>query len=600
MPRLLKKRKRTISASLLRLFLYLIILAAIASGWWVWRGITNPFQRCNSITVCINGETRKILPGETVSLHPRDKVKVLSISTSVPFNFGVRLLSQGFDVNALRFDEMSVSELLPGEETFDHYRFDISIRQRNKNLGMIRWIVRPDPGDWLDKADRKINREQRLALLEKGIRLLPEYEPLRRRLIDEYKSLGMWKEAAKMLEQMEPDQGVLTELLDVYSEMSRTDGKEAVLEKLISMNADDLDSRIRLAELYEKKGERSAAIKEYEAVLERTDQEDRLPYHKLLGYMYSEQGSYGKAVSHYLKAAKLEQNDANIYYNLSFLYGKIGEKKKADFYLANAVTLNREDEEGRIALAQRLMEKGDNEDAKKYLSEVLEKDKNRIEALVLMARILEQEEKDEKLSEIYKRIIDQEPENETVLYNLGALEYGMGDLTESRDYFERYLKLQPGDRKVHEIVFELYKRLKMPSEAFKEAATLISMKSKDISPYQYAFDRLSGQGEFKGVISLMENNLDLFEDGGELREYMVVAYLKTGQEQKAAEQIQEILKKRPGDVNLWLNLARLKEKQGELKGALDAYKKVVTLSPGHEEAEEAYLKLRLEGVTGGK
>ena len=40
-------------------------------------------------------------------------------------------------------------------------------------------------------------------------------------------------------------------------------------------------------------------------------------------------------------------------------------------------------------------------------------------------------------------------------------------------------------------------------------------------------------------------------------------------------------------------LAKLKEKQEDFEGALEAYKKILDISPDHEEAGEAYLRLRI-------
>ena len=75
-----------------------------------------------------------------------------------------------------------------------------------------------------------------------------------------------------------------------------------------------------------------------------------------------------------------------------------------------------------------------------------------------------------------------------------------------------------------------------------------------------------------------------------------MAYLETGREDQASKEIEEILKVRPDDIKLLLHLARIQEKRGNLTKALKAYGKVIQLSPGHEEAEEAYLRLRLHGV----
>ena len=77
---------------------------------------------------------------------------------------------------------------------------------------------------------------------------------------------------------------------------------------------------------------------------------------------------------------------------------------------------------------------------------------------------------------------------------------------------------------------------------------------------------------------------------------MVLAYVKTGKDELAIKQIEEILKVRPEDVNLLMHLARLREKNGDFGGALETYKRIISISPGHEDAEEAYLRLRLRRV----
>ncbi|MBE9572052.1 MAG: tetratricopeptide repeat protein, partial [Proteobacteria bacterium] len=79
---------------------------------------------------------------------------------------------------------------------------------------------------------------------------------------------------------------------------------------------------------------------------------------------------------------------------------------------------------------------------------------------------------------------------------------------------------------------------------------------------------------------------------------LVLAYLETGKEELAIGQIEKILKVRPEDTKLLLHLARLQEKREEYSKALAAYAKILEISPDHEEAQEAYLRLRLKGVRG--
>ena len=135
----------------------------------------------------------------------------------------------------------------------------------------------------------------------------------------------------------------------------------------------------------------------------------------------------------------------------------------------------------------------------------------------------------------------------------------------------------------------------------------------------------------------MGKGLEYHPTNLDLRKYLILAYLKTGEGARAVEQMKKILEKRPKDVTLLLQLAkvhekkdnfddalktyerilkisprhkeaekaylslllrqaRLQEKQGKLKEALDTYKKILDISSGHEEAAEAYLRLRLKGL----
>ena len=50
--------------------------------------------------------------------------------------------------------------------------------------------------------------------------------------------------------------------------------------------------------------------------------------------------------------------------------------------------------------------------------------------------------------------------------------------------------------------------------------------------------------------------------------------------------MEKILKSKPKDLPLLLRLAKLKEKQEDFEGALEAYKKILDISPDHEESQE--------------
>ena len=610
------------------------------------------------------------MSGETLSLRPRDRLKITDISTTIPFNMDVRLVSKDLDVNALQYDVITLSELLPRKDSFQLYTFPIQVKYLNHDIGRITWVVQPYAEDWLEKANRIIDDQMRLTILERGNRLLPGDGRIHDRLLSEYMAQGKWKNAVPMLcknASKDYDIETLNDLMICYGALKDPDGMVQVLGKILKKRPDDLEARAQLAEILEDKGEWEEAAMQYETMLEHAPPDERLPLYKNLGYLYTKAGQSAKAVSAYLSAVNLDQKDPNLHYNLSALYEQLGQQKEADFYLDNAVTLNSDDLEGRLKLAERLVGKGDLEKARKCLSHILKKKPDSMLGLPLMANILAKQGDNEGLRQVYQKILKLDPKNEAVAYNLGVLEYEGGDLKAALPYFERYIKNHPEDVTVQEILFDIYRKENNTTAAYGQALILLDLKPNETEPYDLVFEYLKNRDEYDQLIPILEmgakNNpdqillneylamaylksgkvnqgtreiekllrvksqqaipllhelfeiltarkdyqaiIDIMKKGVTidpkniiLREYLIFAYLKTGKETLAIIEMEKNLKEKPGDMTLWLQLARLSEKKNQIPRSIKAYRRVLDLSPEHPEASEAYLRLRLEGVGG--
>ena len=128
---------------------------------------------------------------------------------------------------------------------------------------------------------------------------------------------------------------------------------------------------------------------------------------------------------------------------------------------------------------------------------------------------------------------------------------------------------------------------------------LLAKNPEDISTLlQDMFDQLNKKGLYADIIQVMEKATRAYPKKVELKEYLIVAYLKTGNEKAAILEMEKVLSLKPDDVTLWLQLAKLSEKNNDIKRAVSAYKRVLDIAPNNEEASEAYLRLRLEGVGG--
>ena len=582
--------------------IFIVILLAVilsGSGWWVWRGLYPPSPRFNSLLISRGQELQQILPGETVLLRPSDRVKIHEISTNILLNINVRLAAEDFDINALRHEELDLSTLLPDRNIFNHYRFRVWVKYRNQKLGHIDWDIQPYVEDWLEKARKTEDAKKRLAVLEQGLQLLPEDTSIWRRLLEEYKAQKRWKRAASMLEkavEKDANEELLAELLEVYAAMSSKTKIISVLRKLIKLDPEDLSSRLQLAEMLEKSGKNKSAIKEYEELAKRVDKKERLSIYKSLGYLYSKTGKNKKAISYYLKAAKSDQKDANLYYNISYLYEKTKQNDKSIRYLEKAVGLNKKDMDSRLVLADKFFRKGELKKADKYVSAVLKKQPSSLKALFLKARIEEKKGKGDELKKVYEKIYALDKKNATVIYNLGVLYYEKGDLKSSLSYFLKYSEKNPKDPAVHELIFDIYKQQDNEKMAFKEARTLAELKPDNVQLYHYMFDYLSNQGEYQPIIPIMQRGVKANPGQTDLKKYLLTAYLKTGKNEAAVALIDQLLDKDPHNVDMLMQKAGLQEKGGDVNGALETYKKIINISADNEEAEAAYLRLRLKTV----
>lgn len=596
----MKKNTKKRSSHRLSLFLIcLLLIASLVISWLFWRNVYVDSPRFNSVLFLINNEPKSILSGETLSLHPQDRIKILNVSTSIFFNIDIRLEAKDFDAGSLKYEEMRLSDLLNEQDLFSLQSFRIWIKHRNKNLGFMDLKVQLYAEDWLDKSNRTIDSAKRLSILEQGYHLIPDDRGLRQRLIDEYISQKLWKKAASMLEvlaEKDSDLEIIGELLSIYRAMSDKDGMISALKRIIALAPDDSDARSQLAEILEETGNITMAIEENQALLKRVSKTEKLPIYKTLGYLYSKTGKDKNAISSYLEAVKLDETDANLYFNLSYLYEKIHQDEKAYYFLEKAIKLKPGDEEGLLKLARWLSSKGDFSDSLKYLNDILLKNPKNIEAHYLTAQIMEKQGKKQELKKVYKDILNLDPDNETVIYNLGSLEYESGNLKEGLKYFRIYSKLHPKDISIHEIIFDIYQKLKDEEMAFKQAQILVDLNSKRLALYQFIFNYLNARAGFDMIIDIMEKGSKSNPDQIELMEYLVFAYLKTGDDERAIKQMEKIVQIKPADINRWMQIAKLKEKNNEFSDALKAYKKVLDLSPNHEDAQEGYLRLRLKGI----
>jgi tetratricopeptide (TPR) repeat protein len=578
---------------------FILFIAALIGAYSLWPCLNNADPQLNYIEVSRDGESLNLLNGETIRFHPRNKLRIMDISTNICFNRGVRLVADGPDINSLLYDDVLLSDLLPDKEIYGVYTFRLWVKRYNQDIGHMDIVIEPLAEDWLDKAEKSTEGDKKIEVLKGALKAFPDERRIKDRLVNEYISVNKWDEAAGILEGMvkeKPDQEILKNLLDVYENMSSTEGIISTLRRLINLRPDEMDLRLKLADALDKAGRATEAISTYEELLSRMKGEDLLPIYNNLGYLYAETGDNAKAISFYLKALELNKDDVNIYHNLSLLYEKTGRKDEANLYLKKAVELNSGDIEANLDLAENLFNNGKVKEAEDYVKAVLKNDPKSLDAWLLMMNIAEKRGDKEALKTAYRNINALQPKNMNVIFNLGVLEYEAGNPDKALPYLERYVESSPGDSDARSILFDIYKGKKKDDLAFKEASAIIGLKPSETDCYQFIFDYLSKKERYGEISGIMGAGVKANPKDVNIKKYLIISYLKTGKENQAITQIKAVLNLTPNDTAMLLQLAKLYEKQDKLDEALAAYKKILDISPDNEEAEEAYLSLRLKTI----
>ena len=597
------KRKRKKRAIFLVVALFLsgllyLLIGGLGSNYFKisLNRLFHPVPVFKHIIIEHNGEKKRLTPGQILHIHPSDSLRIVKISTSIPFNRGIRLYSQGFDVNALQTQTV-VTKLLPKQDMFRHYTYTITIKHSNNKIGQVGLVISPSLEDWLTKANRIIDPQKRINFLQTAYKEEKGNFQIKMRLADEYLIQKRWKEGVHIIESIlkeKEDLNLMKKVLDAYEHLHDYNKVIATLKKILINSPEDLDLRLRLAGLLEKKGRLKEAVEQYTIILPQLTTNEKITCMKNVGYLLFQAGQKNKALQWYLKAAKYDKKDPNLYYNIGSIYDDLKKPTLAEKYLRFALELKKDDIEGRLRLGQSLFNKNKLKEAKKYVKEILKRKPKHLEALILLANILEKEGDKEALRKIYKQILSRDPKNKIILFNFGVLETEQGNMQKGLHYFERLVTIDPKDTQAREALFDIYQRQKRNDLAFNQAIRLIKFSPKKIAYYSYIFNHLTALDEFEQLAQYMIMGVKANPKNTELRQYLILAYLKLKKNELAVKEIMEALKLRPNNTNLLHQLAKIHEGTGNLDQALQVYKKILDISPDDEKAGKEYLRLRLK------
>lgn len=558
--------------------------------------LTPEIPRLNYVIIKKNDSIIKLLNGETLTLRPSDIIRIEEVSTNICFNHGVRLYSPKMDIESARFEPCTLDYLAGKLNIFEIHSYVISVKRFNKEIGRFKITVKLTPKELIERAQRIINIQKRIQFLEKAHKLYPDDGKIIKTLINDYRKEKRWDKLISLAEGLKKTEENLRILLDAYEKSSRKKGIISTIKELLKINPKDLNLILRIATLYEESGNIESAINYYKMAIPLSTKEKKHKLYKTIGYLFAKKGKLKSSISYYEKAHQLSPKDSDVLYSLSSLYQKTGNKKQAQRYLRLAIEARPEDIENRLILSEQLIKEKRYKEAKKYLREILKKRPDSLDALVLSLKIAEKTGDKAKQKFFYKKLIKLKPEKPVLIYNLGVLEYETGDLKSALKHINEYLRKRPRDPDGRELLFNIYRRLKMNKLALKSAINLLELRPENKTAYEFIFDTTRDKNIYLKLIPLIKKGLKKNPKSRVLQDYLIFVYVELGKDELALKEMENALKSRPGDISLLFQIGALYENSGKIDSAIDTYKKIINLSKGSEKIKEKVMGILFENA----
>jgi predicted Zn-dependent protease len=140
-----------------------------------------------------------------------------------------------------------------------------------------------------------------------------------------------------------------------------------------------------------------------------------------------------------------------------------------------------------------------------------------------------------------------------------------GEYDQLISILETGLKKNPDQFRIREYLATAYLKAGKVDSGIREIEELLRQEQGEATPLlQELFEILVHEKNYGAIIDVMKRGVMVDPENIVLREYLVFAYLKTGKELLAIDEMEAILKRKPDDVDLWLQLARLCEKKNQI------------------------------------
>ncbi|MGD8776083.1 MAG: tetratricopeptide repeat protein [Syntrophobacterales bacterium] len=604
-----RERRRRFSRKLkwsVLLLLLAVIIAGVTYGVFFKRytALQNmlPMPRQLISVVIIVNEVAHTIPADgTLVVHPADMVKVDDVHTDGRFNWGLRLRSEQFSANELLEGRREIKEFWPNFEYEEPLKAVVEVLVGSQSIGRFHMVVRLRARDWVEKAEEATKIDQKVRYYERAARLASNNDLILNNLAQLYAEQGQWAKAAATYEKVAASSStvpVLNKLVEAYQKANNTNKALAAYLKLIRVSGSNKEPFYSFIKYLSDKKSPKQASSFLSSNLKSLPKSYLPEVHAYLGTLYGQQGEWQQAISSYKRAMAGGMDDPLIHLNLGEAYSRVGNYRQAEKSLQAYLKAKPKDVDARLRLAAVYRKRKKNNDAIKTLKGIIKDNPKSLKAHLALVDIYEKLNKDKEAAAVYEAIAKLTPDNKVVHYNQGVLYFEMKQYDRAAKSFSKVVQLDKKDIDAREYLVEVYRKSKKPKEALAVLNDLIKLKPAHWEYYRKAFALYDELGAYQEMTKSFARAVGKAPEQPELRYYLGMAYEKRGLLVEAIRQFEEASKLESKNKDYLMHLAGLYEQIGKKSEALTAYQKVLNLDPENPEAQESYLRLKMEEIGG--
>jgi tetratricopeptide (TPR) repeat protein len=309
--------------------------------------------------------------------------------------------------------------------------------------------------------------------------------------------------------------------IKAYEAMARIEGDRGAWEqaieyyqKLIALNPQLPQAYLGLGEAFRVSGRATQAVETYSRLLDLFPDDEKIDIKVIEAYgkaiednpqsdLYKEKRE--EVLADFEQLSKRKKYNATDYYNLGFLYEKVGGKEEAMRFYTKAIQLKPDYKQALYNLANLYRDAGNYKIAMALYGRLVHFHPKYASGYLNMGLIFNALGDKQRARQFYLKVIDVDPDNGDAYFNLGYLSESQGELSEAVNYYEKSVEVAPKNAEAYYNLGNVYASLGQNGEAIASY-----LKTVGINPrHQDAFVNLSilsfKSGDFKGAIHYLED-----------------------------------------------------------------------------------------------